>query len=76
MGTSAPEIRMGGALKSAKHVATADATISAPIPSVPHPSSTVASRPVDDLDAFLDHLLDEAVADTDDDTCLIGIQPM
>ncbi len=37
---------------------------------------TVASRPVDDLDAFLDHLLDEAGADTDDDTCLIGIQPM
>jgi serine phosphatase RsbU (regulator of sigma subunit) len=36
---------------------------------------TAASSPVDDLDHFLDHLLSASTADTDDDTCLVGIQP-
>jgi serine phosphatase RsbU (regulator of sigma subunit) len=34
-----------------------------------------ASRPVDDLDDYLDHLLSCDIADTDDDTCLIAVQP-
>ncbi|MEU9149415.1 SpoIIE family protein phosphatase [Streptomyces sp. NPDC048417] len=34
-----------------------------------------ASRPVDDLEDYLDHLLSCDIADTDDDTCLIAVQP-
>jgi serine phosphatase RsbU (regulator of sigma subunit) len=33
-----------------------------------------ASRPVDDLEHYLDHLLSCDIADTDDDTCLIAVQ--
>jgi serine phosphatase RsbU (regulator of sigma subunit) len=36
---------------------------------------TAASSSFHDLDHFLDHLLSTSVADTDDDTCLLGIQP-
>ncbi|MGW9372999.1 SpoIIE family protein phosphatase [Streptomyces xanthophaeus] len=35
---------------------------------------TVASRPVDSLESHLDNLLTYSASDTDDDTCLIGIQ--
>jgi PAS domain-containing protein len=34
-----------------------------------------ASRPVDDLEDYLDHLLSCDIADTDDDACLIAVQP-
>lgn len=34
-----------------------------------------ASRPMDDLEDYLDHLLACDIADTDDDTCLIAVQP-
>ncbi|MER6354779.1 SpoIIE family protein phosphatase [Streptomyces sp. NPDC001634] len=34
-----------------------------------------ASRPEDDLEDYLDHLLSCDIADTDDDTCLIAVQP-
>ncbi|WP_316755999.1 SpoIIE family protein phosphatase [Streptomyces herbicida] len=34
-----------------------------------------ASRPVDNLEDYLDHLLSCDIADTDDDTCLIAVQP-
>ncbi|WP_260463617.1 SpoIIE family protein phosphatase [Streptomyces sp. TRM72054] len=33
-----------------------------------------ASRPMDDLEDYLDHLLSCDIADTDDDTCLIAVQ--
>lgn len=35
-----------------------------------------ASRPVDDLEDYLDRLLSCDIADTDDDTCLIAVQPI
>ncbi|MEQ4724202.1 SpoIIE family protein phosphatase [Nonomuraea sp. B19D2] len=34
-----------------------------------------AAGQVDDLDDYLDHLLSQDIADTDDDICLIGIEP-
>ncbi|MGW0765326.1 SpoIIE family protein phosphatase [Streptomyces sp. NPDC002676] len=34
-----------------------------------------ASRPVDDLEGYVDHLLACDIADTDDDTCLLAVQP-
>ncbi|MFE7213488.1 SpoIIE family protein phosphatase [Streptomyces sp. NPDC001698] len=34
-----------------------------------------ASRPVDDLENYLDHLLSCDITDTNDDTCLIAVQP-
>jgi hypothetical protein len=33
------------------------------------------NRPMDDLEDYLDHLLACDIADTDDDTCLIAVQP-
>ncbi|MGO4426494.1 SpoIIE family protein phosphatase, partial [Streptomyces sp. MCAF7] len=34
-----------------------------------------AGRPVDDLEDYLDDLLSCDIGDTDDDTCLIAVQP-